>query len=470
MKYDKLRKGGCVPRREKRTTMKGNGKTVLFSPVGGTDPISNQRDGALLHICRHYHPECVMLYLSKEMLEWQQTDDRYRRSLKLLAEEEGFALEILCEERPEMDNPHLFDLFYEDFERCVHALHERYPGRRVLLSLSSGTPARKSALMLVPYLLDLPVCGVQVSSPQKAHKGVRESLPGYDVNLAWECNLDRRPEEFEDRCEEPKMENLRAKLQRRTLEAHLKVYDYTAALEAGLQMGKLLPGGARELLQAAALRARNEWKKIAPPLRERLIAPGSLEEKAILEYTFSLQALQQRGEVAEFLRGLTPALYQLSLYALKKLGNIDLEACRSNDGKLYLSQMDPQLAAMVNDLFKGKYVPTEPSSNLCTKLLDKYYSKHACARPLHALRKFEIRLRNIAAHTIQPVPEEAVIQKSREILARCRYPMREEGSQAILRLLQMATEAVFARGPLGWDAYDRMNDAIRAALDEAPAL
>ena len=47
--------------------MKGNGKTVLFSPVGGTDPISNQRDGALLHICRHYHPECVMLYLSKEM-------------------------------------------------------------------------------------------------------------------------------------------------------------------------------------------------------------------------------------------------------------------------------------------------------------------------------------------------------------------------------------------------------------------
>lgn len=131
------------------------------------------------------------------------------------------------------------------------------------------------------------------------------------------------------------MENLRAKLQRRTLEAHLKVYDYTAALEAGLQMGKLLPGGARELLQAAALRARNEWKKIAPPLRERLIAPGSLEEKAILEYTFSLQALQQRGEVAEFLaRPHARASISFRFYALKKLAKIDLEACCDKNGKV----------------------------------------------------------------------------------------------------------------------------------------
>lgn len=221
---------------------------------------------------------------------------------------------------PRWDSPHLFDVFYEDFERCIHTLHERYPGRRILLNLSSGTTAMKSALAVLPYLLDLPVCGIQVSSPQKAHNDKREPLQEYDVDLAWEYNLDRKSEEFVDRCKEPKMENLRAKLQRRTLEAHLKVYDYTAALEAGLQMGKLLPGGARELLQAAALRARNEWKKIAPPLRERLIAPGSLEEKAILEYTFSLQALQQRGEVAEFLARPHARALQLSLLRAQKAG------------------------------------------------------------------------------------------------------------------------------------------------------
>lgn len=37
---------------------------VLFSPIGGTDPISNCRDGAMLHICRVYKPGyCVFTYV-----------------------------------------------------------------------------------------------------------------------------------------------------------------------------------------------------------------------------------------------------------------------------------------------------------------------------------------------------------------------------------------------------------------------
>ena len=51
-------------------------KKILFSPIGGTDPISNFRDGAMLHICRIYKPDIVYLYLSKEMCEFQEKDDR----------------------------------------------------------------------------------------------------------------------------------------------------------------------------------------------------------------------------------------------------------------------------------------------------------------------------------------------------------------------------------------------------------
>lgn len=45
------------------------GKKYLFSPVGNTDPIKYFHDGSLLHICRHYQPDVVYLYLSKEMIE-----------------------------------------------------------------------------------------------------------------------------------------------------------------------------------------------------------------------------------------------------------------------------------------------------------------------------------------------------------------------------------------------------------------
>ena len=49
-------------------------RKILFTPVGGTDPISstNCYDGAILHICRHYKPDKVIMYMSKEMLENQE--------------------------------------------------------------------------------------------------------------------------------------------------------------------------------------------------------------------------------------------------------------------------------------------------------------------------------------------------------------------------------------------------------------
>ena len=64
------------------------GKVILFTPVGGTDPISatNYYEGAILHICRHYMPDKVVLYMSKEMLDYQDEDDRYRYCLDKLSE------------------------------------------------------------------------------------------------------------------------------------------------------------------------------------------------------------------------------------------------------------------------------------------------------------------------------------------------------------------------------------------------
>lgn len=40
---------------------------ILFSPIGTTDPVRNCRDGACLHILRHYHPDKVVLYFTAEM-------------------------------------------------------------------------------------------------------------------------------------------------------------------------------------------------------------------------------------------------------------------------------------------------------------------------------------------------------------------------------------------------------------------
>ena len=93
-------------------------QTILFTPVGGTDPISstNCKDGSMLHICRFYKPNKVIMYMSKEMLDYQEEDDRYRYCLNNLAKNQKREMEYQIIERKELTNVHEFDYFYQDFK------------------------------------------------------------------------------------------------------------------------------------------------------------------------------------------------------------------------------------------------------------------------------------------------------------------------------------------------------------------
>ena len=42
-------------------------ETILFSCLGSTDPVRGERDGAMLHIARHYKPDRILWYMTKEM-------------------------------------------------------------------------------------------------------------------------------------------------------------------------------------------------------------------------------------------------------------------------------------------------------------------------------------------------------------------------------------------------------------------
>ena len=43
---------------------------VLFTCVGTSDPVREMRDGSMLHIMRHYRPEKVYIFLSKEIADF----------------------------------------------------------------------------------------------------------------------------------------------------------------------------------------------------------------------------------------------------------------------------------------------------------------------------------------------------------------------------------------------------------------
>ena len=144
-------------------------RTILFSPVGGTDPIHNKncRDGSMLHIARVYKATDVFLYMSKEILENHKKDNRYFYALEKLAELQKREIRIKKVARPDLIDVHEYDYYYNDFENIINKIKNGMDDTdRLILNVSSGTPAMKNGLLILQQMLDMEFTPVQVRTPE----------------------------------------------------------------------------------------------------------------------------------------------------------------------------------------------------------------------------------------------------------------------------------------------------------------
>ena len=152
---------------------------VLFSPIGMTDPVSqrNLNEGSLLNICRFYEPDKIYLYMSKEVMEFHEKDDRYIKCLERVYKYLGKNFEYEIIDRSELKEVQIFDFFYKEYRDILYRIHEENPGAEILLNVSSGTPAMKSALFVLCALFNFPMTPVQVSTPEKKSNSESEENP-----------------------------------------------------------------------------------------------------------------------------------------------------------------------------------------------------------------------------------------------------------------------------------------------------
>lgn len=438
---------------------------ILFSPIGGTDPITHERDGSMLHICRKYHPEYVMLYLSKEMAERHHLDDRYCECLRRLAEREGFSTEILVEERGELAEVQIYDIFIQEFRPLLLELHNRFPEHQLILNIASGTPAMKNALYLLAAFLPFPVLPVQADTPIKAQNPRLESPMDYDVDLHWECNVDN--EAYIDRCRECRYENLSAQLQKESIRVHLRAYDYAAALSAAASVRSLLSPRAYGLIEAAKARGELNWRSIKPEWKAELGLSGSNYGRIDLaEYLLWLQTKQKRKDLADFLRGLTPGLYELLKLAVEERAGYPVSQYCNDAGRFCRNRMTQD--EMGQELLRLLEIPGRSLNN--TFLISGHYATiimERCglepwAAPLLQLRRIEEDVRNPAAHTITRV-DEAWLQENGEVSSREIVDLLRE---AVRLLGQSDGGPLTPKLAIDWGSYDLMNQKIEQALSE----
>ena len=450
---------------------------VLFSPIGGTDPISMDRDastvndGSMLHIVRKYHPEFIVLYLSAEMLGHQKEDERYTDCIDRLAKRDGFSCEYVTVDRPDLWEAQRYDIYLKDFREQVNQLHLQFPKHTVLLNCSSGTPGMKNALYLLGCILPYPVLPIQVSTPVRRENSKYDKRD-YNTDIFWEWNQDNAPG-YMDRSRELQYTNLNAQLAFRNIKAQTDAYDYEAAYRTGEDVREYLNSETIELLDAARNRILLNWKGIPVPVQKRLgLHPETDSEERIRlsEYLLWLQMKQKRGDLGDFIRGLTPALYALLRIAVEENGNVPLsEYCTDGDritrDSLERDERGRSFLAFFPWDFQRGYLQT---SNY-DAAIEKLFQNRLWAAPLQELRSIEGTMRNFVAHTITRVDEDGL----KKLQKRPFHARKDSGE--IMRLIRQSVEEINrdernASGQvirINWDSYEIMNRKILESIDRS---
>lgn len=428
-------------------------QSVLFSPVGKSDPIRYFHDGAMLCIMRHYTPDITYLYMSKEILEDQEKDNRFLYCIGELGKKLGKNFDVNVIEKPELDNPHVFDFFIKEFKEILEDIHEKYPEIKIWLNVSSGTPAMKSALQYLSAMMNYTI-PIQVSSPQKQSNPRKDDEKNATPQELWELNESNGKDD--NRCEISKNGMMFYEIEKAQLSRLVRVYDYASAID--LSEGIIyLPELTKQLLEAARVRLELKRSKAttifrANGMKELLSIMNNADD--LSEYILMLEILCRKKQYGDFIRAITPALTELLiLYLQNKCGfNVHSYTCFDSfdvevwdETKLNGTKAEQALKAGFGEKFNYTYITSQALYILIQAFSDNSDEILAAT----TLRDIEKRVRNTAAHTLKSINSDYV--------KKCTNYYPEE----IMKLIS-DYNVLSGNGfsPAYRNSYDTLNDSI----------
>ena len=440
---------------------------ILFSPIGMTDPISakNLYEGSLLNICRFYKPDKIYLYMSKEVMEIHEKDNRYVKCLERVYKylNKDFEYEIIG--RSELEEVQIFDFFYKEYRDILYRIHEENPDAEILLNISSGTPAMKSALFVLCALFSFPMTPIQVSTPyKKANSTSEEDVLDAFLGLIDEIMI--KPKNYGDRTDIVLKENLNFELSKDIIKNHLKKYNYSAAFEVAQVTHQFLSKKSYHLIGAAFCRNNLDREGVLNNLK---LANDKFDfyetaQLRLIEYVLYLSVNVKRNMLLEFIRGISPVLDSLFKKAFELETNINLDNYLTNKkGKVTWNRKNlmsddngKKILGVLNKSYNVFNFTNTASSDNFLKLMESEefgISKRNITKRAEELRDIEREGRNKAAHQIVSIDD--------------KFLKRETGftSEEILNKITDFVEDI----KLGvkkehWNSYEIMNEKIINSL------
>ncbi len=442
------------------------GKTILFSPIGGTDPIanSNLRDGSMLHICRCYMPDKVYLYMSNEILSFQEQDQRYTYCLDMLGDKLQHKFEYQIIARRNMRNVQEFDPFYREFRKIIIDIQKNMTEEdTLLLNISSGTPAMKSALLVLKTLGEFSCKAIQVTTPDASmnnHDGYKEHKK-HDVKTLWELDEDNE-EGFENRCSVVKCPTLMQIQQENYVRKLLDEYDYAAAYEIAKMLPEEITANYMGLLRMAERRILLDFSGVDKILLsdKRFVLPvKDSDVRKYFEYALNLQVKLNRREYADFIRAVTPLLFDLYEKILYRHANIELKNyCTQRNNKSWIWSEERLKGTKLLDCLQSRlrnFHYGDVNSYHMTELIQESDAAVEVKELVASLRKVEKELRNIAAHQIVSITEDTIVKQT-----------EMTGNQIMNSIKKAFTYAGVNIKKEDWNSYDDMNTIIKKEMQK----
>lgn len=395
---------------------------ILFSSVGKSDPMTifenlEVYDGSLLHIIRYMKPDVVYLYMSEQICKFDDLDNRYEKAIQLLADQLQTSIDVCKIKRKELVDVQKFDFFYDEFERIILDIIDKYgPETEILCNVSSGTPGMKSAIQIITALSKYKLTPIQVVDPTRGQMRRADDLYNYNIEEYFHQNIDNN--QLNNRTSISNNESFSFKMQRESIIALIQQYDYEAAYYLINEYKYRIDKYYIDLLDFAKSRSTLDIKtslRINSQYSLNLIPYKSDNLIKLFEYALLLKIKVCKNEIIDFLRGLTPFLNHASYMLLKKCYGIDMHRYCTLTNKYNLTrcllEKDETGRNILNILdkeFKG-YKDSFLSENQMLCILFSYLSpSDSLYKSLKSLDDLRKNKRNLASHEIVCIKKESI--------------------------------------------------------------
>lgn len=441
---------------------------ILFTPAGDSDPVRGYRDGAILHILRHYPADKVILFLTKDMEEKEAAMQCYTRGIASVAPD--VPVEIL---RSGITEPQKYEKLTA-IQDAFASAYDAHPEAEWLLNVSSGTPQIKTVMALLA--LDYPrTKAIQVPSPErKSNRGNHPCRTADELIEMLDCNEDAEPGAV-NRCEEPPLLLLKRHGLVRQVTSLVRNYEYAGALQIVRQNKNCFSPISEKLLQHATLRRDLMWKEANKVIAQYEGKPLIEGAGDFSEYFQVMEMRQRKKQYPEFIVKLSPVLAVLGMQyiqnilgsALDQIGYWDKNRAGNLIFKIDRAIMNrnwPSLVSYLDTAFRAP-LRTGPIYFSLIVLICEYLEegklrgdeKHSrITRLFKELRSVEESVRNPIAHEVTNMSDERIQSLTKNVVG------KGLSSKEILQRLHEVTRLI--RGSdIRW-TYDELNDKIIKSL------